>query len=120
MKNISTIISALAILLFMGNYSICDYFYYNDVVAWWGLKQNIYNAIIFIFCFLAFHNVNQLLPKTILCFGLMICFANIVDRLFFDIKTFEPNDMAMLAFALIFSGAFYFLYNTNGRKRTNI
>jgi len=116
MKYIASIISIVGILLFMGNYSICDYFYYNDLEKWWSLKQNLYNVVIFIFQFLAFYYVAEAVAKSVLCFGFMISFANIVDRLFFDVKTFESDDIAMLIFALIFSTLFYFTNKASGTK----
>jgi len=114
------LISVIGIALFMGNYSICMWVYppeqYPTYVEWWNLKQNIYNVIIFIFCFMAFYYVQHAGSKAVLCFGFMICFANIIDRLFFDVKTFESDDIAMLIFALIFSMIFYFTHKVNGTK----
>lgn len=46
-------LAIIAVVLFVGNYYICDFFYGNDIGKWWGLKQNIYNVIIAISFYLA-------------------------------------------------------------------
>lgn len=119
MKYFLIFLSLVGIILFMGNYSICMWIYppnqYPTYVEWWGLKQNIYNVIIAIFCFIAFYCSSDTFLKSILCFTFMACFANIIDRLFFSITSFQSNDIAMLIFASIFSVVFYFTQH-NGRR----
>ncbi len=114
MRHIIAIISSTGVLLFMLNYPICEYFYFDDIEKWWALKQNIYNIVIFIFQFLAFYYAKDVTIKTIMCFGFMICFSNIIDRLCFNVKTFQTNDIVMLVFAVILSTVFYYKNEKNG------
>jgi hypothetical protein len=89
----------LAILLFVLNYQICDYFYYNeeikDIKKWWDLKSNIYAVImVFIFYGSILGSKGQL--RFILSLGLGFCVSNVIDKVFFNVLEFRYNDTLMI------------------------
>jgi len=124
MKRVLEILSVLSTILFVGNYSLCDYFYFNDHDNWWKLKQNIYNVdlildrttlFLLIIFFCNYLKLRRLAALTLL--GLLLNLSNIIDRLLFDINTFEKDDIVMIILAILLSSTCYLSY---GRNRSNI
>ena len=50
MKEVKISLYTIALILFVSNYTICDFFYYNeeikDIKKWWALRSNICAVII--------------------------------------------------------------------------
>lgn len=89
----------LALALFMGNYEICNLVYPDDINAWWGLKQNIYNLIIAISFYLASLDKKGWL-NFLLNVGVGFCISNCIDRIFFDINSVTHADVLMIIITL--------------------
>lgn len=108
MTEVRSLIYVSAILLFVFNYQICDYFYYVDGVldrkGWWSLKSNIY-AVIIGLVFLASHIEARGVKRLILSVGIGFTISNVIDKCFFNVLEFRYNDIIMIiitiAFALI-------------------
>lgn len=101
MRYIENITITLAVLLFDYNYNICDYFYEPASLEWWIFRTNIYAIIFFMgMCTGLFKQTYY--SKTVIVIGLIYCFGDIVDRLFFNIRTFEINDLLIYASSALF------------------
>lgn len=109
----------LAIVLFVSNYQICDYFYYNDEVKdlkkWWGLKSNIY-AIILCLVFFASALKSKGYLRFILDIGIGLTISNVIDKVFFNVLDFNYNDIIMITLTLCFSYLDYLKEKRNGLK----
>jgi len=95
-------LAIMAVVLFVGNYQICELFYENDLVKWWGLKQNIYNVIIAISFYLSTvkHDEKDRWYNFIINVGVGLCISNCIDRIFFDINYFTYADVLMIIITL--------------------
>lgn len=106
MKEVKITLYILALILFVLNYQICDYFYYNDEIKdikkWWGLKSNIY-AIIMMLVFLASKINTKGILKFILNIGIGLCISNVIDKVFFNVLVFTESDFYMIALTFLFS-----------------
>ena len=106
MNEVKNILYILAILLFIFNYQICDYFYYNNIVKdlpkWWGLKSNIY-AIIMMLVFYASLIKTKGFLRLILSIGLGLCASNVIDKCFFNVLEFRFNDIIMIIITICLS-----------------
>ena len=93
----------LAILLFVLNYQICDYFYYNeeikDIKKWWDLKSNIY-AVIMVFVFYSSILGAKGKLRFILSLGVGFCISNVIDKVFFNVLEFRYNDIFMIVLTI--------------------
>ena len=115
MKGVKIIIYVLALLLFVLNYQICDYFYYNDEIKdikkWWGLKSNIYALI----CGLVLYG-SLIGSKGLIRFVLAVftgfCMSNIIDKIYFNVINFTYNDIIMIILTICFA---YLDYLKNGK-----
>jgi hypothetical protein len=86
----------------VGNYKICEYFYKDDLIKWWDLRTNIY-AVIFGLCLqIAIIGTKGWL-RFVLSVGLGFSISDIIDRLYFDINTFNNNDYIVIGITLITS-----------------
>ena len=99
MKGVKIILIAIALLLFVSSYAICDYFYYNETVKdlnlWWDLKANLY-AIIVMLVFLSSVIGSKGKLRFILDIGFGLAFSNVIDKVFFDVLIFRYNDIIMI------------------------
>lgn len=106
MKEVKTSLIVLAIILFISNYSICDYFYYNeevkDIKSWWYLKCDIYGIIIMLLLF-ALDIGSRKWLKFIISIGLGLTISNVLDRLFFDTRVFNSSDIYMILVTVAFA-----------------
>ena len=113
-KNTSYI---LALILFISNYEICNFFYYNeevkDISKWWGLKSNVY-AVILAITFYGSLIGTKGLTRLILdvCFGL--CIANVADKVFFNVLEFNEKDIIMIIITVCLSVLDYLNNEKNG------
>ena len=96
----------LAIILFVSNYEICNFFYYNedikDVSKWWGLKSNIYAVILSIVFYTSAINTKGIL-RLILDIGFGFCLSNVIDKVFFNVLDFNYKDIIMIILTLCIS-----------------
>ena len=89
----------LAILLFVSNYEICNFFYYNEeiknVSKWWDLKSNIYAVILSLVFYASLINTKGII-RLILDIGFGFCIANLIDKIFFNVLVFNEKDILMI------------------------
>ena len=106
----------LAILLFVLNYQICDFFYYNDEIKdikkWWGLKSNIYAVILMIVFYASLIDTKKWL-KLILNIGLGFTISNVIDKVFFNVLVFTYNDILMIILTFCFAFLQYYKEKIN-------
>jgi hypothetical protein len=106
MKEVKIFLYILSILLFVFNYQICDFFYYNenvkDLKKWWGLKSNIYAIIMAIIFYASLLNTKGVL-KLVLNIGLGLCISNVIDKVFFNVLEFRYNDIFMIVITVSLS-----------------
>lgn len=99
MIGVKNIIYVIAILLFVLNYQICDYFYYVDGVldskGWWSLKSNMYAVIIGLILYGSYMK-SKGLNRLILSIGMGMAVSNIIDKCFFNVLEFRYNDIIMI------------------------
>ena len=91
-------------LFYWSNFTVCDYFYFNDEVQdlmkWYGLKHAIYEIQISLLLFIVSFRFKRFL-RLVLQFVSGIIFNDFLDRLFFDSRTFETNDFIILSILLM-------------------
>ena len=96
--------------MFCFNYNICNYFYYNDEIKdiskWWDLKSNMYAIIMTLVFYASLINTKGIL-KVILNIGLGLCLSNVIDKLFFNVVSFQFNDVLMIMITICFSAYNY-------------
>lgn len=97
------ILICVAILLFVGNYQICELFYYDNIPKWWGLKQNIYNIIIAIAACLSLGSLDNKWYNFLASVFIGLCISNCIDRIFFNVNYFQLNDYLMILITLVTS-----------------
>tara|TARA_R110000787_G_scaffold285916_1_gene402708 strand:- start:285 stop:632 length:348 start_codon:yes stop_codon:yes gene_type:complete len=112
LKLIKIILTSLAITLFVSNYSICEYFYPDNIKSWWTLKINIY-AIIIALVFLSQSLGTKGVLRFILELGVGISISSVIDKLYFDVHTFTFSDIIMISTTVCFAS---YQYYRNGRK----
>lgn len=116
MTEVKKILYSLAIILFVFNYSICDYFYYvNGVLdskGWWGLKSNIY-AVIVGLVFISSSIGTKGVLRLILNIGVGFTVSNIIDKCYFNVLEFRYNDIIMIILTVCLS---LYEYLTNYKK----
>ena len=99
-ENIKILLTIIIILLFFGNYYICEYFYSDNTDAWWDLKLNLYAVIIALLLFLS-----RIGSKGILAFfldvGIGLSLSNVIDRVYRDTTTFTEDDIYMIIATII-------------------
>jgi hypothetical protein len=96
-------LSLLIVVLFIGNYQICEFIYPDDLDKWWALKQNIYNVIIALCLYISQSSTDSKYVKFILDIGLVFALSNCIDRIFFDINYFQTNDIISIIISIAFS-----------------
>ena len=111
MKEVRVFITVLAIVLFVSNYAICDYFYYVDGVldsnGWWGLKSNIYAmTIVLLLQSLSIDSEKGFL-RFVLQVGSGLAVSNFIDKAYFNILIFNEKDIIMIIATVLFAFADY-------------
>ncbi len=106
MKGVKITLVILAILLFVSNYKICDYFYYVngelDAKGWWGLKSNIY-AVIVALVFLSSSIGSRGILRFFLDVGVGFAIANVIDKVYFNVIEFTTEDIYMIIIVISIS-----------------
>tara|TARA_R110000851_G_scaffold192583_1_gene343314 strand:- start:373 stop:732 length:360 start_codon:yes stop_codon:yes gene_type:complete len=99
MKEVKNLLYLLAIVLFLSNYQICDYFYYNDEIKdlkkWWGLRSNITATIIMLVFYASLINTKGV-TRLILSICVGLCVSNVIDKVFFNVLYFNYKDIIMI------------------------
>ena len=118
-RGVKIILLVIAISLFVLNYDICDYFYYNEEVKdlnkWWGLKSNIY-ALILALVFQSYSIDSKGLLRFFLQIGTGFTLSNLVDKVYFNVVEFQANDVIMIIMVFIFSFIDYYFSILFGEK----
>jgi len=113
MKEVKIILFIFCIILIVCNYSICDYFYYNEEIKniknWWKLKSIIYGIIMMTLFYASLINTKGLL-KFVLSIGLGFCISNVIDKVFFNVLEFKYNDIIMIILTFCFAALDYLKY----------
>lgn len=91
----------LAILLYCTKYWICQYFYADDLVAWWQLRVAL-DTVNYAMCFYIAYKFSKGFIRDVFMVGMVFCGGDILDRYFFNINEFNLNDLLLLAFAVIY------------------
>ena len=116
MKEVKKTLYVLAILLFVSNYQICDFYYYNnevkDIQKWWGLRSNITSIIMMLIFYASLIN-NKGVLKLILSIGFGFCFSNVIDKVFFNVLDFNYKDIIMIILTMCISLYNYFDERSN-------
>tara|TARA_R110000796_G_C14191555_1_gene390569 strand:- start:69 stop:422 length:354 start_codon:yes stop_codon:yes gene_type:complete len=106
MKGVKKTIYLISIILFLSNYQICDFFYYNneikDIQKWWGLRSNITSITIMLVFYASLIDSKGVL-KLILSIGVGFCFSDVIDRIFFSILDFNYKDTLMIILTICIS-----------------
>lgn len=94
-KKIKIILIVLAILLYVGNYQICEYVYPTDIEKWWGLKVNIYAIIIALLFIVQTINTKGLF-KLFATIGAGFAISSLIDKVWYNTRDFNYNDVFMI------------------------
>lgn len=104
-------LSIISLILFAFGYWICLFIYPDDVVKFFELRMNIYSCIILSCFYLASLNNSDKRVKLILDIGIGLSLSDVIDRLLFDITTFNANDYVLIVLTLLIS-----IYNYARKK----
>lgn len=99
MTKIKITLIILAILLYIGNYQICEYFYPTDIKSWWGLKVNIYGIIIALLFASQTINTKGFL-KLFATIGSGFAIASVIDKVWYNVRDFNYNDVFMIVITI--------------------
>lgn len=99
-----------SIILWLSNFTICNYFYHDDVSNWWNLKMAIYNICIVLILF-ALRYKESIKFKLIINIGIGFILSSVIDRIFFGITDFLNKDYLMIVLTIVFS-----VYDYNKEK----
>jgi hypothetical protein len=94
------VLAFLILILFLGNYYICDYFYSDNIRKWWELKTNIYAIIIALAFILSSINARGIC-RFFLNLGVGFAISNVIDRLYFDVRTTTKEDIIMVILTIL-------------------
>lgn len=93
-------------LMFVFSAKFCDYREPTNDLKWWILRMNLY-AIIFLIAvisnYLPRHRYSYFLMSLLIGF----CISDVVDRTWFDIRTFTKEDKTMIRINFITSYLIY-------------
>lgn len=119
MKGVKITLFLLALILFVSNYKICDYFYYNeeikDIKLWWGLKSNIY-AIIVALLFLGSSLGQKGWIRFILEVGVGFAISNVIDKVWYNVLEFTTSDIYMIIITISVASYNYYKDARRGNK----
>lgn len=107
MRIAKIILTSIALILFVSNYGICEYFYPDNIKMWWTLKVNIY-AVIMAIIFLSQGLGTKGVLRFILELGVGISISSVIDKLYFDVHSFTASDILMIFTTLCFASYQYY------------
>ncbi len=112
MKYKKIILLLLIALIYFGNYHICQYFYpgseQDQIDNWYNLKRVNYNIVIALSLYVTtlkpinikvIDNIEFLITSIIIS----IVTSNIIDRLFFNSRFYEWNDIFVVVVIILIS-----------------
>ena len=99
-RNSKLFLVIVILILFLGNYHICEYFYSDNVEGWWRLKINIYAIIVALAFFLSGIGARGTL-RFITDLGAGFATASVIDRLYYDITTITKSDVIMVLVTIL-------------------
>lgn len=95
-------LSIIALALFVGNFTICNFVFGNDVVNWWKLRMVLLSSVIALMCYVA-HDVHQnKYLRYVLINGMFLSSCDVVSRIV-GITNFGFPDIVLIAVSLWFS-----------------
>lgn len=100
---------SIAVILFCSGYWVCNLSFKNGSVDWWDMRLSIY-SLIFGLCFCIVYKILSGTEKAWALVGVVFYLGDIIDRYFFNIETFNYNDLLLYLFA------FYYLRKHYARK----
>lgn len=109
------ILTILSFVIWIGSFWICEYFFSESIEYWWKLRMILYAVTYFLMT--AANNISGK-SKALLFFNYLfmgLIMEDITDRLFFDIRHWEPNDFIAIDFSLAIA-----LFLTFKRKRDDV
>ncbi len=89
----------LILILWLSNYWICEYFYSDNVPRWWDVKQSIYNICI-ILSLISISIETKGYIILVIDFMIGVIISSIIDRLFYDINSYDSNDITMITLSI--------------------
>lgn len=100
---IKSILSFLAVCLFVSNKHICDLVHGDDLDNWWPLRMNLY-AVLFALIFIISNidGKNKFI-NFIISIGIGFAISDVIDRIYFDINTFTTEDIVMIVIIIALS-----------------
>ena len=106
MKGVKISLYTIALILFVSNYTICDFFYYNeeikDIKKWWALRSNICAVIIMLVFYASLIGTKGVL-RLILSIGVGLCISNVIDKVYFNVLDFTYTDIIMITLTICVS-----------------
>ncbi len=104
MKRAKIFLTITAILLFVFNYQICEYFYplKPQLKSWWTLKVNIY-AVIMMLIFLSQSLGSKKWLRFFLEIGVGFSISSVIDKLYFSVHDFTNSDIYMILITVAFA-----------------
>jgi len=72
------------------------------LIRWWDLKQSIYNGCIIMSLYLAIPHV-KILNTVFINFIIGMLLSSIIDRMIFEVRDFNNNDIIMLTINVIYA-----------------
>ena len=111
MTKIKFVLVLVTGILFLLDYHICDYFYPNDLKAWWHLRHTIYSFEFLLFCFIAFIGSKGHIRFTLTILMVFIL-GDIWDRTIASTSKFIDSDYVLIIMSIIIT----ILYLKNPKK----
>ncbi len=108
-------LGVIVLILFVGNYKICDYFYSTDIESWWILRTKIYSIMFVLFWQMAIFETKGI-ARLILSIGLGFSFSDVIDRIIFNNTNFTRSDIFMILITITFANIDYVRNRSNGVK----
>ena len=103
MKKVKIGLLLTALFLFCFNYQICEFFYFDDIKSWWGLKVNIYSVVFA--CILASYSIGKSgWLKFWLYIGVGFSVSSMIDKIFLNVNEFTEADLLMIVITFAFAG----------------
>tara|TARA_R110002020_G_scaffold221575_2_gene429706 strand:+ start:96 stop:431 length:336 start_codon:yes stop_codon:yes gene_type:complete len=102
------------ILLWLSSYEICEYFYSNDLRAWWKLRTTLYSLIIALSFTLSSLNTKNKFVKFVLQIAIGFAYSDFIDRAFYNTREFRANDIVMILITFAFA-----IYDYKKNERRN-
>ena len=114
MGKVKIVLAIVSILLFSFNYSICEFFYADNVKLWWDLKVNIY-SVIFAMVLFSYSIGKKGWLKFVLYIGVGLAVSSMIDKIFLNVHKFTASDLLMIIGTFIFASIDLIRYRLYGK-----